>query len=35
MAEAQEIMCVPIGCGGKWDLLNYYVKIRASNWLNS
>lgn len=35
MVEIQEIMCVPIGCGGKWGLLNCYIKIRASNWLNS
>lgn len=35
MVETQEIMCVPIGCGGKWGLLNCCIKIRARNWLNS
>lgn len=33
MVETQEIKCVPIECGGKWDLLNFYVKIRARNWV--
>lgn len=35
MVEAQEITCAPIEHGGKWDLLNFYVKIRASNWLKN
>lgn len=33
MVGTQEIKCVPIECGGKWDLLNFYAKIRASNWV--